>query len=68
VNTLDLLALGLVALAGVGGLGLRLVLDVAERRRSVRWAHALVRFCGDSACGVCRSRSLSAEVPRIAPG
>ena len=68
MNTLGMLALALVVLAGVGGLGLRLLMDVGERRRSVRWAHTLARFCGDSACGVCRSRSLSAEVPRIVPG
>lgn len=68
MNILGMLAFALVVLAGAGGLGLRLVMDVAERRRSVRWAHTLARFCGDSACGVCRSRSLSAEVPRIVPG
>ncbi|NVI91976.1 hypothetical protein [Actinomadura sp. BRA 177] len=67
MNALGMLAFVLVVLTGGGGLGLRLLMDVGERRRSVRWAHALARFCGDSGCGVCRSRSLSAEVPRIAP-
>ncbi|GAA1854315.1 hypothetical protein [Actinomadura bangladeshensis] len=65
MNILGMLAL-VVVLAGAGGFGLRLVAEVGEQRRSVRWAHTLARFCGDAGCGVCRSRSLSAEVPRVA--
>ena len=67
MNTLAVLAFALVVLTGVGAVGLRLVLDACERRRSVRWAHTLTRFCGDSGCRVCRSRSLSATVPRVQP-
>ncbi|MFG2018951.1 hypothetical protein [Actinomadura geliboluensis] len=68
MNTLGMLAFALVVLAGAGGFGLRLVVDVAERRRSVRWAHTLARFCGDAGCRVCRSRSLSDEFPRVISG
>lgn len=65
MNTLGMLAFALFVLAGVGGVGLRVLLDACERRRSVRWAHALARFCGDSGCRVCRSRCLSAQVPCV---
>ena len=65
MSTLGMLAFALVVLAVVGAAGLRLLLDACERRRSVRWAHTLTRFCGDSGCRVCRSRSLSAQVPRV---
>ena len=68
MNALAMLAYALVVLAGVGGFGLRVVLEACERRRSVRWAHTLTRFCGDSGCRVCRSRSLSARVPRLPAG
>ncbi|MFG2091179.1 hypothetical protein [Spirillospora sp. NPDC048824] len=68
MNALPMLAFVLVVLAGVGGVGLRVLLDAFERRRSVRWAHTLTRFCGDSDCRVCRSRSLSAQVPRVRTG
>ncbi|GAA0562683.1 hypothetical protein [Actinomadura livida] len=56
-------AFAFVMLCGIAGVGL--LLEAGERRRSVRWAHTLARFCGDPACGVCRSRSLSAHVPRV---
>ena len=63
MTTLAMLAVAFVMLCGIAGLGL--LLEAGERRRSVRWAHTLTRFCGDSACRVCRSRSLSAHVPRV---
>lgn len=65
MSAAPMLMCALVVLVVVGGFGLRLVLEACERRRSVRWAHLLTRFCGDPSCGVCRSRSLSAQVPRI---
>ncbi|QFG21233.1 hypothetical protein [Actinomadura sp. WMMB 499] len=68
MNAFALLVLAVVALAGAGAVGLRLLVEFAERRRGVRWAHALARFCGDGGCRVCRSRSLSAETPRVVPG
>jgi len=65
MNTPVMVAFALLVLAGFGVAGLRLVLEACERRRAVRWAHTLVRFCGDPSCPVCRSRSLSTRVPRI---
>ncbi|MEV5825215.1 hypothetical protein AB0L25_06550 [Spirillospora sp. NPDC052242] len=68
MNVFALLVLAVVVLVGAGAAGLRLLVELAERRRGVRWAHTLARFCGDGGCRVCRSRSLSAENPRIVPG
>lgn len=64
VNTATVLLplVPLVAVAGAAA-GLRALVEFAERRRRVRWAHILARFCGDSSCGVCRSRSLPDRVP-----
>ncbi|XVQ11194.1 hypothetical protein ACQP1W_01075 [Spirillospora sp. CA-255316] len=55
----------LVALAGGAGAGLVVLTGWAESRRDVRWSHTLARFCGNPSCGICRSRSLSGEVPRL---
>ncbi|MFC9976849.1 hypothetical protein ACFVH6_38710 [Spirillospora sp. NPDC127200] len=54
----------LVLLVVAALVGLRWLVELAETRRAVRWAHALVRFCGDSGCGVCRSRAVCAKVGR----
>ncbi|MFV2171896.1 hypothetical protein ACFHW2_15940 [Actinomadura sp. LOL_016] len=67
MNAFALLVLAALVLVGAGAAGLRLLVELAERRRGVRWAHALARFCGEGGCRVCRSRSLSADVPRVSP-
>jgi hypothetical protein len=66
MTALALLALLVVVLAVVAGAGLLAFVGWAESRRAARWSHTLSRFCGDSSCGVCRSRELSAGSPRLA--
>jgi hypothetical protein len=66
MTALALLLVLLVALAGLAGAVLRVFIGWAESRRDMRWSHTLARFCGDPGCGVCRSRSLSDDIPRLA--
>ncbi|MQY06488.1 hypothetical protein [Actinomadura macrotermitis] len=62
---IGLAVLLLVLLTAAAVAGLRSLYLYAQKRRDIRWAHTVVRFCGNGECGVCRSRCLSREVPRL---